>query len=96
MLSKDRESLQPHVRAFVDRAITFTACPGCGGTRLGEEARSSRIAGLNIADACAMQISDLAGWVRGLDEPSVAPLSPASTSPPTSAPDRARYVTAGR
>ncbi len=74
MLSKDRESLQPHVRAFVDRAITFTACPECGGTRLSEEARSARIAGLNIADACAMQISDLAGWVRGLGEPSVAPL----------------------
>jgi excinuclease UvrABC ATPase subunit len=74
MLSRDQESLQPHVRAFVDRAITFTACPECGGTRLSEEARSARIAGLNIADACAMQISDLAGWVRGLDEPSVAPL----------------------
>jgi excinuclease UvrABC ATPase subunit len=74
MLSKDRESLQPHVRAFVDRAITFTTCPECGGTRLSEAARSSRIAGLNIAQACTMQISDLAGWVRGLDEPSVAPL----------------------
>jgi excinuclease UvrABC ATPase subunit len=74
MLSKDRESLQPHVRAFVDRAITFTTCPECGGTRLSEAARSSRISGLTIADACAMQISDLAGWVRGLDEPSVAPL----------------------
>jgi excinuclease UvrABC ATPase subunit len=74
MLSKDREALQPHIRAFVDRAITFTACPECGGTRLGEAARSSRIKGINIADACAMQISDLAGWVRGFDEPSVAPL----------------------
>jgi excinuclease UvrABC ATPase subunit len=74
MLSKDREALQPHIRAFVDRAITFSACPECGGTRLSETARSSRIAGLNIADACAMQISDLAVWVRGLDEPSVAPL----------------------
>ncbi|MDT5009724.1 MAG: hypothetical protein QOH57_1341, partial [Mycobacterium sp.] len=74
MLSKDREAMQPHIRAFVDRAVTFTTCPECGGTRLSEGARSSRIAGLNIADACAMQISDLAEWVRGLDEPSVAPL----------------------
>ena len=74
MLSKDQESLQPHVRAFVERAVTFTACPECGGTRLSEAARSSRIGGINIADACAMQISDLAEWVRGLDEPSVAPL----------------------
>ena len=73
-LSKDPDSLQPHIRAFVDRAATFTACPDCGGTRLSEGARSSRIAGINIADACAMQISDLAEWVRGLDEPSVAPL----------------------
>ncbi|TMR93143.1 ATP-binding cassette domain-containing protein [Nonomuraea basaltis] len=73
-LSKDKEALQPHIRAFVDRAVTFTACPECGGTRLSEAARSSRIGGINIADACAMQISDLAGWVRGLDEPSVAPL----------------------
>jgi excinuclease UvrABC ATPase subunit len=74
MLSKDRESMQPHVREFVDRAVTFTACPECGGTRLSEQARSSRIKRINIADACAMQISDLAEWVRGLDEPSVAPL----------------------
>lgn len=74
MLSKDREAMQPHIRAFVDRAVTFTACPECGGTRLNEGARSSRISGINIADACAMQISDLAEWVRGLDEPSVAPL----------------------
>ncbi|MEU4575314.1 ATP-binding cassette domain-containing protein [Nonomuraea sp. ATR24] len=73
-LSKDREGMQPHIRAFVDRAVTFTTCPECDGTRLGEEARSSRIAGINIADACAMQISDLAEWIRGLDEPSVAPL----------------------
>src|SRR5687768_13444479 len=73
-LSKDREALQPHIRAFVDRAVTFTACPECGGSRLNEAARSSRIDGINIADACAMQISDLAEWVRGLDEPSVAPL----------------------
>jgi excinuclease UvrABC ATPase subunit len=73
-LSKDREALQPHIRAFVDRAITFTTCPECGGTRLSEAARSSRIGGINIADACAMQISDLAEWVRGLEEPSVAPL----------------------
>ncbi|HXB65751.1 MAG TPA: excinuclease ABC subunit UvrA [Solirubrobacteraceae bacterium] len=74
MLSKDREALQPHIRAFVDRAVTFTVCPECGGTRLSEAARSSKIAGINIAEACAMQISDLAEWVRGLDEPSVAPL----------------------
>jgi excinuclease UvrABC ATPase subunit len=74
MLSKDREGMQPHIRAFVDRAVTFTTCPECGGTRLSEAARSSRIGGINIADACAMQISDLAEWVRGLDEPSVAPL----------------------
>ena len=74
ILSKDRESLQPALREFVDRAITFAACPGCGGSRLSDTARSSRIGDINIADACAMQISDLAGWVRGLDEPSVAPL----------------------
>jgi excinuclease UvrABC ATPase subunit len=73
-LAKDRESLQPHIRAFVDRAVTFTACPECGGTRLSEAARSSRIGAINIADACAMQISDLAEWVRGAGEPSVAPL----------------------
>src|SRR5205807_1234902 len=74
MLSKDSDALQPHIRAFVDRAVTFTGCPECDGTRLSEAARSSRIRGINIADACAMQISDLAEWVRGLDEPSVAPL----------------------
>jgi len=74
MLSKDRESMQPHIRAFVDRAVTFTECPECGGTRLSETARSSRIGEFNIADVCAMQISDLAEWVRGLDEPAVAPL----------------------
>lgn len=73
-LSKDREAMQPHIRAFVERAVTFTACPDCGGTRLNETARSSKIKGINIADACAMQISDLADWVRDLDEPSVAPL----------------------
>jgi excinuclease UvrABC ATPase subunit len=73
-LSKDPDSLQPHIRAFVDRAATFTACPECGGTRLSEAARSSMIGGVNIAAACAMQISDLVEWVRGLDEPSVAPL----------------------
>jgi len=73
-LSKDPDALQPHIRAFVDRAVTFAACPECGGTRLSQGARSSRIRGINIADACAMQISDLAEWVRGLDEPSVAPL----------------------
>ncbi len=74
ILSKDRESLQPVLREFVDRAITFTTCPECGGTRLSEAARSSRIGKINIADACAMQISDLADWVRGLDDPSVGPL----------------------
>jgi len=74
MLSKDVDALQPHIRAFVERAVTFTTCPECDGTRLSEEARSSKIAGKNIADVCAMQISDLADWVRGLDEPSVAPL----------------------
>jgi excinuclease ABC A subunit len=74
MLSKDVDALQPHIRAFVERAVTFTTCPECGGTRLSEAARSSKIKGVNIADACAMQISDLAGWVRALDEPSVAPL----------------------
>jgi excinuclease UvrABC ATPase subunit len=73
-LAKDVESLQPHVRAFVERAVTFSVCPDCDGTRLSEAARSSKIAGVSIADACAMQISDLAEWVRGLDEPSVAPL----------------------
>src|SRR5690606_16789202 len=73
-LSKDREAMQPHIRAFVDRAVTFTACPDCDGTRLSAEARSSKIRGISIADACAMQITDLAEWVRGLDEPSVAPL----------------------
>ncbi|MGW9632638.1 ATP-binding cassette domain-containing protein [Nocardiopsis alba] len=66
-LSKDREAMQPHIRAFVDEAVTFTTCPDCDGTRLTERARSSRIRGVNIADACAMQISDLADWVRGLD-----------------------------
>ncbi|MFJ1933489.1 MULTISPECIES: ATP-binding cassette domain-containing protein [unclassified Kitasatospora] len=74
MLTKDRDALQPHIRAFVDRAVTFTACPDCGGTRLSEAARSSLIGGISIADACAMQISDLAAWVRDLDEPAVAPL----------------------
>ncbi len=74
MLSKDVDSMQPHIRAFVERAVTFTTCPDCQGTRLNEGARASKIAGINIADACAMQISDLAEWVRGLKEPSVAPL----------------------
>jgi len=74
MLAKDVDSLQPHVRAFVERAVTFTICPECDGTRLSKEARSSKIKGKNIADVCSMQISDLADWVRGLDEPSVAPL----------------------
>ena len=74
MLSKDVEAMQPHVRRFVESAITFQACPECEGTRLSPEARSSRIRGKNIADLCEMQISDLAGWVREFDEPSVAPL----------------------
>ena len=74
MLSKDVDTLQPHIRAFVERAVTFTACPECEGTRLNEGARASKIRGINIAEACAMQISDLGDWVRGLDEPSVAPL----------------------
>ncbi|WP_345981237.1 excinuclease ABC subunit UvrA [Streptomyces sp. DSS69] len=73
-LSKDKEAMQPHIRAFVERAVTFTTCPECEGTRLSEGARSSKIGKINIADACAMQISDLADWVRELDEPSVAPL----------------------
>ncbi len=73
-LSKDVEAMQPHIRAFVERVVTFTDCPDCGGSRLNEAARSSKIDGVNIADACAMQISDLADWVRGLNETSVAPL----------------------
>ncbi|WP_341394433.1 excinuclease ABC subunit UvrA [Arthrobacter sp. G119Y2] len=74
MLSKDPEAMQPHIRTFVDRAITFTTCPECAGTRLSPEARSSKINGRSIADACSLQITDLAEWVRGLNEPSVAPL----------------------
>jgi excinuclease UvrABC ATPase subunit len=74
MLSKDVDALQPHVRAFVERVITFSACPDCGGTRLAEHALASKIRGVNIADVCSMQISDLAEWVRGLDEPGVGPL----------------------
>ncbi|MFG2390741.1 ATP-binding cassette domain-containing protein [Streptomyces lavendulae] len=74
MLSKDVDALQPHVRAFVERAVAFAVCPDCDGTRLGEGARSSKIRGISIADACAMQISDLATWVATLDDPSVAPL----------------------
>ncbi|MGX7677347.1 ATP-binding cassette domain-containing protein [Jatrophihabitans sp. DSM 45814] len=74
MLSKDVDAMQPHIRAFVERAVTFMTCPECGGTRLSEAARSSKIKRMNIADACVMQISDLADWVRGLAEPSVAPL----------------------
>jgi excinuclease UvrABC ATPase subunit len=73
-LSKEVDALQPHIRAFVERAVTFTTCPECDGTRLSKEARSSKIKGKSIADVCAMQISDLGDWVRGLDEPSVAPL----------------------
>ncbi|WP_027861536.1 excinuclease ABC subunit UvrA [Marmoricola sp. URHB0036] len=74
MLSKDVDSLQPHIRAFVERAVTFQTCPECDGTRLSKEARSAKIAGKNIAEVCAMQITEVADWVRGLDEPSVAPL----------------------
>lgn len=74
MLSKDVEAMQPHIRAFVERAITFQTCPECDGTRLTKEVLASRIRGKNIADLCAMQISDLAEWARELDEPSVAPL----------------------
>jgi excinuclease UvrABC ATPase subunit len=74
MLSKDVDSLQPHIRAFVERAVAFSVCPECDGTRLSAEARSSEVNGLNIAEACAMQISDLAKWVHGVDDPSVAPL----------------------
>ncbi|MFJ8858025.1 ATP-binding cassette domain-containing protein [Streptomyces sp. NPDC102451] len=73
-LSKDKEAMQPHIRAFVERAVTFTTCPECDGTRLSEGARSSKIQRISIADACAMEIRNLAEWVRGLDEPSVAPL----------------------
>ncbi|MEV4276377.1 excinuclease ABC subunit UvrA [Actinoplanes xinjiangensis] len=73
-LSKDVDAMQPHIRAFVERVITFTVCPECDGSRLAEHARNSKIRGVSIADACAMQISDLAEWVRNLDEPSVAPL----------------------
>lgn len=73
-LSKDIDALQPHIRAFVERVVTFAVCPECKGTRLSEAARSSKIKGISIADACAMQISDLADWIRGLKEPSVAPL----------------------
>ncbi len=73
-LAKDVDAMQPHIRAFVERAVTFTTCPECAGTRLSEAARSSRIDGVNIADACAMQITDLAEWVKGHDEPTVAPL----------------------
>ena len=74
MLSKDVDAMQPHIRAFVERAMTFTTCPDCHGTRLSEAARSSKIRGISIGDACAMQISDLAEWVRALREPTVAPL----------------------
>jgi excinuclease UvrABC ATPase subunit len=74
MLSKDPDAMQPHIRAFVERAVTFSVCPQCDGTRLAEPARSSKIKGINIADACAMEIRDLADWIGALDEPSVAPL----------------------
>jgi excinuclease UvrABC ATPase subunit len=74
MLSKDKEAMQPHIRAFVERVVTFTTCPDCGGSRLAEGARSSKILGINIAEASAMQINDLADWLRGIADPSVAPL----------------------
>ena len=74
LLMKDVDAMQPHIRAFVERAVTFTTCPACGGTRLNDAARSSKIKGKNIADACAMQINDLATWLRGVDESSVTPL----------------------
>jgi excinuclease UvrABC ATPase subunit len=74
MLSKDVEAMQPHIRRFVERAVTFTTCPDCDGTRLSKEARSAKVNGKNIAEVCAMQISDLAEWLRGVDEPGVAPL----------------------
>ncbi|WP_166869700.1 MULTISPECIES: excinuclease ABC subunit UvrA [unclassified Salinibacterium] len=74
MLSKDVDALQPHIRAFVERAVAFAPCPECGGTRLNEGARMSKIRGISIADACAMQISDLADWVRSIEDASVAPL----------------------
>ncbi|MEX0429514.1 ATP-binding cassette domain-containing protein [Nocardioides sp. DS6] len=74
MLSKDVEAMQPHIRAFVERAVAFAVCPDCGGTRLSESARSSKVRGLHIGEACAMQLSDLAAWLRDVDEPSVAPL----------------------
>jgi excinuclease UvrABC ATPase subunit len=86
-LSKDLDAMQPHIRAFVERAVIFATCPECDGTRLNAAARSSRIDGVNIADVCAMQISDLAEWVRKLDEPSVAPLlAPCSNSSTRSTP----------
>ena len=75
MLSKDRDAMQPHIRAFVERAVTFTACPECGGSRLSQGALSSKVAGINIADAAAMQISDLAVWLRGVDDPAIGPLA---------------------
>jgi excinuclease UvrABC ATPase subunit len=74
VLSKDPDALQPHIRAFVDRAVTFTTCPACDGTRLAEHARASKVDGISIADACAMQVSDLAGWARGLEAAQAAPL----------------------
>ena len=82
-LSKDVDALQPHIRAFVERVVTFTTCPECDGSRLNEAARSSKIKGKNIADVCAMQISDLRDWLRGLDEPSVAPLLAACSTSST-------------
>jgi excinuclease ABC A subunit len=90
MLSKDVDALQPHIRAFVERVVTFTTCPECDGTRLAEAARSSKIRGISIADACVMQISDLAAWVRDLDEP------PAPGGRPSSAATKGRGADGGR
>ncbi|HSO69963.1 MAG TPA: excinuclease ABC subunit UvrA, partial [Arachnia sp.] len=73
-LSKDPDAMQPHIRAFVERAVKFDTCPECRGTRLSEGARASKIDGVSIADACAMQLTDLAAWLRGLDKPAAAPL----------------------
>ncbi len=86
MLSKDVDTLQPHIRAFVERAVTFTTCPECDGSRLSEEARSSMIDGKNIADVCSMQISDLADWVRAIEDPSVARFSPGCSTSSTRSP----------
>ncbi len=74
LLSKDVDAMQPHIRAFVERVATFARCPDCDGTRLTDAARSARIDGVSIADACRMQVTDLAAWVRALDLPEAGPL----------------------